>query len=234
MDRHLDAALELKQLSETGTFEGMASLFGVIDSMDDVVERGAFSKTLKAHREKNRMPALLWQHDAREPIGVFREIFENDAGLVVKGELFIDDIPRARQAHKLMKENALSGLSIGFRLIDSEIDPKQGVRRIKEVDLFEVSLVTFPALDSARVANVKAALRKLDGDDIPTEREFEAFLRDAGLSKKQSKAFLALGYAGLTQRDADDGETLVTALQHLVSVIKIGEQNGPPRSKRSG
>jgi len=217
LNKTIDAALELKELTDSGSFSGMASVFGELDSVNDIIEPGAFTKSLKDHREKDRMPALLWQHDTREPIGAIRDIVETSKGLEIKkADLFIDEIPKARQAHKLLKEKAISGLSIGFRLKDSEIDKSSGARLIKQVDLFEVSLVTFPALDSARVSNVKAAAEKLGCGEIPTERELEALLRDAGLSKKMAKTLMAGGYNGLDRRDAD---TEAEAIRELINKI---------------
>ena len=108
----LNSAFQVKGFEKDGVFEGYASIFDDVDSVQDRVMKGAFRKTLDACRRKGRMPALLWQHDAREPIGVWREMFEDDKGLYVKGELFVDEIPRARQAYKLMCEGGLSGFVI--------------------------------------------------------------------------------------------------------------------------
>ncbi len=212
----INSVFDLESLDDAGIFEGYASVFNDIDNVRDKVEAGAFTQSLQAHRVSGRMPPLLWQHDTREPIGVFREIREDHKGLFVKGQLFIDDIARAKQAHKLMSENALSGLSIGFKTIDSEIDPMTGVRTLLKIDLMEISLVTFPALDSARVSAVKTAL---DSGRIPHIREFEAFLRDAGFSRKQAKSIVAGGYKTIeTLRDAGSAKSFgsdVSALSRL-------------------
>lgn len=209
MDK-IDRYFEVKASGgdSSGTFEGLLSVFGEEDSYSDIVVKGAFSHTLKEHRTKGRMPALLWQHDAREPIGVFREMRETDQGLFVKGELFVDDIPKAKQAYRLLKEGGLSGMSIGFKTVDSEIKAN-GVRLLKEIELMEGSLVTFPALDSARVMDVKSAPKDV--------REFESLLRDAGYSRKQSKAIIANGYKAVDQCDADDG--IESSLNELYKTI---------------
>ena len=188
MNEFLDFDFEVKAIDDEapGTFEGYASIFGETDQVNDIVAAGAFKRTLRYHRGKKRMPALLWQHDTSEPIGVWKELKEDDTGLLAKGKLFVDEIPRAKQAHALLKENGLSGMSIGYRTVKSSIDDRKGVRTLLDVDLFEVSLVTFPALDSARVSAVKG---------VKTIREFEAFLRDeGGFSAVAAKRIASCGF----------------------------------------
>ena len=220
----LDAPFEVKALDEPGSFEGYASLFDAVDRARDVMSPGAFGKTLAEWRARGRLPALLWQHDAAEPIGVWREMREDARGLFVAGRLFVEDIPRARQAYALLKERALSGLSIGFRTAEAVLDEVARVRRLLEVELFEVSLVTFPALDAARVDGVKAA------ETINTIREFEAFLRDVGgYSHAAAKAIACGGFkAKPDPRDEEVGLTdLVRAhqqrLDQLTTLIRRGE-----------
>lgn len=153
----LDFDFEIKALDkdEPGTFEGHASVFGNVDSYADVVMPGAFRRSLTSSKRKKRLPLMLWQHDTREPIGAWLQMKEDAHGLYVKGQLLIDDIPKARQAHALMKAQALSGLSIGYRTVESVIDDKKKVRRLTDVDLFEVSIVSFPANSDARVTDIK-------------------------------------------------------------------------------
>lgn len=211
-NEHLDFAFELKALDDeaVGSFEGYASVFGETDQVNDIVAQGAFKRTLRQHRGKKRMPALLWQHDTREPIGVWKQMKEDDTGLLGKGKLFVDEIPRARQAHALMKENGLSGLSIGFRTVKSSVDDRKGVRTLLDVDLFEVSLVTFPALDSARVSAVKGH---------KTIREFESFLRDeGGYSLAAAKTIASGGFKALSDfRDEDAGGERAEIVQRLMA-----------------
>ncbi|TAL39642.1 MAG: HK97 family phage prohead protease [Alphaproteobacteria bacterium] len=161
-----DSPFELKFLSEAGVFEGYASVFGVTDSVNDKIAPGAFAETLAIAKKDGRLPPLLWQHDAREPIGAWREMREDTHGLYVKGELFIRDIPRAREAYKLLRENVVTGLSIGYRARKSHQDEQSGTRVLTDVDLLEVSMVTFPANDFARVRRVKA--KEADDTDIAT------------------------------------------------------------------
>ena len=213
----LNSTFEIKGFEKNGAFEGYASVFDDLDSAQDRVVKGAFKKTLDKCSRTGRMPALLWQHDAREPIGVWREMFEDQKGLYVKGELFVDEIPRARQAYKLMCEGGLSGLSIGFKTVQSELNPQTGERFLTEVDLLEVSMVTFPALDTARISSVKD---KLIAGEIPNEREFEAFLRDAGFSRKQAKGMIAGGYKNLSLRDAGQENNGTSVLYELSAKIR--------------
>ncbi|MCK5658990.1 MAG: HK97 family phage prohead protease [Alphaproteobacteria bacterium] len=189
-----DTPLELKFLAETGVFEGYASVFHVTDSVNDRILPGAFKSSLEKFRKAGSFPPLLWQHDTEKPIGAWREMYEDEHGLFVKGELFVGDLPRAREAHKLLKENVVTGLSIGYRVKGSSRDEKSGARILTVVDLLEVSLVTFPANKHARVLSVK---KFIDSATIPSEREFESFLHGAGFSRKQSKGVVAKGYRAL-------------------------------------
>lgn len=214
----LDAAFNIKTLTDSGRFEGYASVFDEIDTARDRVAPGAFTDSLRQHRLKKRMPPMLWQHDAREPIGVWREIFEDSRGLFVRGELFINDIPRARQAYKLLCEKAISGLSIGFKVVESDLEPKTGSRTLTRIELMEVSMVTFPALESARISSVKTALQ---AGVVPSAREIETFLRDAGFSRRQAKGFIACGYKAVLQRDADeDGQCKIETVRVLTEKIR--------------
>jgi HK97 family phage prohead protease len=132
-----------------GTFEGYASLFGVPDLGRDVVERGAFTASLKARGAAGIR--LLWQHDPGEPIGRWLSIAEDARGLMVQGRLNLD-VARARDVHALMRDGAVDGLSIGFKAQKARTDPATGYRRLIAVDLWEISIVTFPMLPGARIS----------------------------------------------------------------------------------
>lgn len=149
--KKLDFNLHLKSIDNQGVFAGYASVFNMVDNQRDVIQRGAFSRTLKGRVGDIK---LLWQHQQDEPIGIFSKIFEDTRGLYVEGKLLLD-VQRALEAHTLLKAGALSGLSIGYSPIRYSIDPKSGVRTIFEVDLWEISLVTFPANAAANVTVVK-------------------------------------------------------------------------------
>jgi len=187
--------LVLDEVEPDGVFSGYASLFGRVDLGKDVVEKGAFAASLKA-----RGPGgirMLYQHDPAEPIGVWSEIREDARGLFVRGRL-TKDVARAREVLSLMRGGALDGLSIGFRAVRAKSDPKAGVRRILEADLWEISVVTFPMLPDARIENVKGRRR------LPTIREFECWLtRDARLTRGEARTVIAKGFATLLRgRDA--------------------------------
>lgn len=139
-------------LEPDGGIEGYASLFGVTDQARDMVMPGAFAETLRK-RGMRRVP-MLFQHDPAEPIGIWLELREDLRGLYVRGKL-IPDVVRAREVLALIKAQALDGLSIGFRAVNGRIDPKTRVRRLHAIDLWEISVVTFPLLDGARVQAAK-------------------------------------------------------------------------------
>jgi HK97 family phage prohead protease len=135
-----------------GTVEGYASLFGEIDQARDMMMRGAFADTLRT-RGINRIP-MLFQHDPSEPIGVWLELREDHRGLFARGRL-IPEVARARELLSLLRAGAVDGLSIGFRTVKGSIDPRTRIRRLVAVDLWEISIVTFPLLAGARVRAVK-------------------------------------------------------------------------------
>ena len=146
-------ALNLKRVDAAGTFAGYASLFNKEDMGHDIVLPGAFRESLEM-----RGPAgikMLFQHNPSEPIGVWEQLTEDARGLYVRGRLMLD-VARSREVLSLMRAGALDGLSIGFRAINGRRDAKSGIRRLEKVDLWEISIVTFPLLPEARIAHVKA------------------------------------------------------------------------------
>lgn len=146
-----DLGLQIKSIDEAtpGVFEGYASVFGAIDQHYDIVSKGAFKKSIKG-----RKPVMLWQHRASEPIGIFEVVKEDEKGLFVKGVLNMD-VQAAREAYALLKQGAITGMSIGYNAIKWAWDEKKGVRTLEEVELWEISLVTFPANTLATVTDVK-------------------------------------------------------------------------------
>ncbi|MFP5075735.1 HK97 family phage prohead protease [Rhizobium sp. YIM 134829] len=151
----------LKGLSGEGRFSGYASVFDEVDLGKDRIERGAFEHSLT--RRGASGVRMLFQHDPNQPIGTWTVIREDGRGLYVEGQLS-PGVARAREVHQLMKNGALDGLSIGFRTVRARTDAKSGVRRVLEADLWEISIVTFPMLPSARVSDVKQARYFRDGD----------------------------------------------------------------------
>lgn len=212
--QRLDVALKIKSVDENGEFEGYGSVFGVKDSHSDIVVRGAFEESLAEWKEKDRLPAMLWQHNMSEPIGVYTEMKEDETGLYVKGRLLIEDDPLAKRAHAHMKAGSLGGLSIGYRLNDYEYDSEKDAFILKDIGLWEVSLVTFPANDEARISNVKSELER---GNTPRPSEVERALREVGFSRSQAKGFMAEGYGALQPREAETEE----ALQSLKSLSNL-------------
>lgn len=146
-----------------GTVEGYASLFGEIDQARDMVVRGAFAATL-VQRGLHRVP-MLFQHDPAEPVGIWLELREDHRGLYARGKL-IPEVARARELFSLVKAGAVDGLSIGFKTVRGQIDPKTRIRRLLAVDLWEISIVTFPLLAGARVRAVKHSPSRLRGAEV--------------------------------------------------------------------
>lgn len=177
-------ALEIRA-SEDGTVEGYGSVFGVRDNYDDVIAQGAFNGSLAAHKSAGTMPAMLWQHDAHSPIGIWTEMVEDSKGLRIKGRLALETT-LGKEAHALLKMGALNGLSIGFMSKQWAYDRDTEVRTLTEIDLWEVSLVTFPANEKARVTNVKAS-----PDDVNSPKDAERILREAGFSKADATALVS-------------------------------------------
>lgn len=194
--------MEIKEISDEGYFSGYGSVFDVVDDWDDVIVRGAFAETLR-----RKTPVMLWQHDSSNPIGVYEKIYEDDIGLWLEGRLLLD-IEKGREAHILLKNRAIRGLSIGFLPLawEDEMRSRKKIRVLKDIDLWEVSLVTFPA-------NPKAVV-----DEVKTVRGLENFLRDAGLSRSEAKAALAAIRAD-SQRDAEAEEAKKAAL-NLISKMR--------------
>ncbi len=137
-----------------GTVEGYASLFGELDQARDMVMPGAFARTLRM-RGVRRIP-MLFQHDPAEPVGVWLDLREDSRGLYARGRL-IPEVQRGRELLALVRQGGIDGLSIGFRTVKGRIDPRTRIRKLDVVDLWEISIVTFPLLTGARVHAVKQA-----------------------------------------------------------------------------
>ncbi|MFO7758518.1 MAG: HK97 family phage prohead protease [Roseovarius sp.] len=153
-------------VSEAGRIEGYASLFEIPDQGGDVVVKGAYAASLTRLAAEGRRVKMLWQHDPAQPIGIWEEVREDARGLYVKGRL-LDTVSRAREAAALIAAGAIDGLSIGYRTLRA-VKSDKGHRLLQELELWEVSLVTFPMLPSARVA------AKGDRPEAETMRELAA------------------------------------------------------------
>ncbi len=148
-----DFHLQIKSYDdEQGIFEGYASVFGNQDYHGDVVEKGAFIKSLN---DRQQLP-ILWQHNPANPVGITVAINEDDYGLRVKGKLVLDS-PRGKEAYALLRAGAICGLSIGYDAVRHSYDTGRNARRLQEIKLWELSLVTFPANPAARIDGIKSA-----------------------------------------------------------------------------
>jgi HK97 family phage major capsid protein/HK97 family phage prohead protease len=159
-----DHTLEFKFAGEqdAGAFEGIAAHYHNIDSAGDIIAPGAFAASLADHKAAGTWPALLWQHDMREPIGVIDSLYETPAGLAIKGRLDLN-VRRGAEAHSLIKSGAIKGLSIGFRTIDATRDAR-GVRKITKAYLGEISIVSLAANQKAMVTNIKSKDSKMEDE----------------------------------------------------------------------
>ena len=159
--------------------EGYASLFGAWDQGGDVVHKGAYGASLKAIAAEDRSVKMLWQHDPAQPIGVWDEVREDARGLWVRGRL-LPEVAKGREAAELIAAGAIDGLSIGYRTVKATKNDK-GQRLLTELELWEVSLVTFPMLPSARVA--------AKSEDMTSEED--AMLRQMAAALRGVRASLA-------------------------------------------
>lgn len=219
MEFMISSVRELKFADDSNamSFSGYGAVFGNVDADGDVIEPGAFAKSLAAHKAAGSKPLMLLEHGfgASLPIGVWDEMSEDGTGLVVKGRLL--DTTAGRDTYTAMKANAISGLSIGYRATEFEkrTKPEDPRRRLKAVDLIEVSVVGLPANAQARVGQVKSR--------PATIREFEELLRDvAGFSSAEAKRVASHGFKSLdAMRDAGEGlSELAAALKRSAAVLK--------------
>lgn len=193
---------------ETGTFTGIASAFrNTPDHHGDIVRPGAFKRSLAKHSLEGTRPAMLWSHDKAKPVGAWQDFRETTEGLEVTGQLSLE-VPEAKSAKSLMQVGALA-LSIGYRIAPGGAEIRDdGVRLLKDVDLFEVSLVAMPSDTNARITAVKG----LDFD-LENPREFEHAAREAlGLSSREAKRLMAGGYKGLVREEREDSSEELAAI----------------------
>lgn len=202
-------ALQIRATGSDGSVEGYGSVFGVRDNYDDIIAKGAFVQSLKEHKSAGTMPAMLWQHDSAQPIGVWTDMVEDEKGLRIVGKLAMDTV-KGREAHALLKMGAINGLSIGFVSKEWSYDQKSETRTLTGIDLWEVSLVTFPANEKARVTGVKSA------GAIESLRDAERHLRDAGgFSRAEATAFVSR-VKSLIQSESEAGHPQPDELLLLV------------------
>lgn len=212
-----------------GSFEGYGAVFGNIDSHGDVIEPGAFAKTLLERERAGRaLPPMRKMHglNSLDPIGVWEKMSEDANGLYVKGRLVGLDTEAGKFTYAQLREGALKGLSIGYKVPPHGAKmgsgkPGEPRRYLKSVNLNEVSLVDDPSNAYARAYSVKGA-GDLIAEEIKTIRDFEDFLRDAGFSNAAAKAIAAGGFkAKPDPRDEDGiGDLIRERMDALANLIR--------------
>ena len=195
---------------DKGMFEGYASIFGNKDLGNDVIEKGAFMRSLR--RKGAKKIKMLYQHDTKEPIGVFDKVMEDQNGLYVKGRLAMGT-QKGKEVYELMKMGAIDGLSVGYR-VDAKghhYDDKRKYRVLKEGALMEISAVTFPMNPRARIQAVKSDM---------TVREWEHKLREVGnLSHSESKVAASAVHKALSQREVDKDADLLGIINATTQIL---------------
>lgn len=210
---HLNAPTEFKALGDSGSFEGYAAIFGNIDQGGDIIARGAFKELAK---RRNGKVVVLNQHRTTDPIGV-AEVEQDDKGLKFVGQLVLET-PSARSAHALMKAGALDGMSIGYDILPGGAEVlKSGYRQLNGLKLWEISPVTFGMNELAGIDSVKSFGDVFSGGNLPSLKQFEEFLREAGASKTQAAAIAGLGLKEMLFRSESGGETAAVVLTALQS-----------------
>lgn len=206
---------------EAMTFSGYGAFFGNVDSYGDVIVPGAFADTLAQARKSGQWPAMLSQHggfgmsaDDLTPVGVWTDLAEDGKGLKVSGKLA--DTPRGRELYTLLKMEprpAINGMSIGYQAKEwsARTKPDEPRRTLKKIDLFEVSLVTFPANGKARISQVK---------DM-TERDFERLLtQELGFSRSEARVILNKGFKALTGAEPSDEIAHAASFAERIRALK--------------
>lgn len=192
---------------ESGLFSGYGAFFGNEDSYGDVIEKGAFAETLKEWKARGKFPPMLLQHgggmfsespDGMLPVGIWTDMKEDSKGLKVEGKLFALSTERGQYIYEGLQAGSLDGLSIGYKVREQRRGTRAGEpdRTLLNIDLWEVSIVTFPANDKARVSSVKT----LTPDQL---RDLEGVLGERGLSRRD-RAIAASAFKSWLQRDAEE------------------------------
>jgi HK97 family phage prohead protease len=204
-------SLDVKSLRER-EFEGLGAMFRNRDLGGDIIVPGAFTKTLREPAFGEGIRPMLWMHKPDKVIGRWDSMSETDDGLYVKGALADTDL--GNEIHTLLKMQAVRGLSIGYEAVDFNYD-KKGNRLLKQIELHEVSVVSMPMNPLAQVVHVKSQLSAA-GEYVPTIKEFESILRDAGCSRNIAKQ---IAYkVRMLEDEGDDGDRSETPPRQAVEL----------------
>lgn len=225
--KHQTVSLEVKEMAtektdsgDFATFSGYVAVFYNEDSYGDIIVPGAFKESLASSRKVK----LLWQHDMEYPIGSFTKMEEDEKGLYVQGRINLGT-EKGREAYALMKAGDVDGLSIGYFARRWSYDEEKGIRYLMDVELFEASVVTFPANEIATITDVKSKISECE-----TVRDAEKLLQTLGMSRKEAKQMIACikelpslrdanesggVHKNQDSRDADSGESLKACLSNI-------------------
>ncbi|MBD1224945.1 HK97 family phage prohead protease [Acinetobacter seifertii] len=208
--------MQEQTVQEDGFFSGYLAVFNNIDSHGDVIRKGAFLKTIEEWNSKGKYPAIFWNHDPDEPIGVFTLMREDEKGLYVEGRLLISDIVRAKSTYALMKVKAIDGMSIGYITIQATQDPQTMIRELLELELVEGSIVAFPSNPNSLISSVKS---KLQDGELPSLPEFEKFLRESGFSKTQATVIASKGLRHLLSESEGENEK-ANSISNALNILR--------------
>ena len=214
---HKQIDFQVSDVSDEGTITGYGSVFGALDQGNDIVMPGAFSKSLAARG--NKPIPMLWNHYDSFPIGKWTDVSEDDRGLKLTGRFTLAS-QKAQEIHALAKDEVISGLSIGYRTKQAETDETTGVRRLKELELWEVSVVTFPMLVDAQIDTVKSdGSIGLDEFLALSDREQERILTKRDARQLSRSAAIALMRDGIPAMQAKRDAGEATAAQRMLSSV---------------
>jgi hypothetical protein len=209
-------AFEVKDIDSDGRISGYGAVFGNVDGGGDVILPKAFDGSIEKSRASNMRPKMLWQHDPGQPIGVWDTMSSDTRGLFMQGRI-LADVSKGRDALALLRAKAVDGLSIGYRTIDSEMKENDlgMIREIKEAEVWETSIVTFPMNEEARVTDVK---------QLQSPRDVEQLLRKAGVPGGFAKLVAMYGFKEATERlstDSGNGDDEAQAAQYRALKLKL-------------
>lgn len=204
----------IKAVSDDGFFSGYGSVFGNVDSYNEIVAPGAFADSLSETKAKGRTFPVLWQHRSGEPIGNWDidSLVEDDYGLFGSGNLWLDAAPYAKVAYRGMQSKAITGLSIGYYVREDSFDEKTRIRTLRKLDLVEISVVTAPANDDARIDAVKAIIAQ---GGLPSLKEFEQILRESGFSRSQATVIASRGLSHLLRSESEEKASITDVFKSI-------------------
>lgn len=182
----LHTEFKFSSIEEDGTIAGYGSVYDNIDKGGDVITKGAFDKSLAEFKAQGKTPKMLWQHDPSQPIGIWKSIVSDEKGIRVEGQI-LESISKGKETLAMLRAGIVDGLSIGYQTVKASREQKDGrtVRVLKELNLWEVSVVTFPMNALATVTDVK---------QLQSPRDVESILRKAGVPVNFAKLVAIHGY----------------------------------------